>query len=100
MHVAISPLAERDLETIGDYIAEDNPSRAVSFIAELRTQCATIVKAPQAYRVRPELGEGIRSCANGNYVIFFTATKAELTIVRVLHGAMDIPAQFTGEATG
>ena len=100
MHVAISPLAERDLEAIGDYIAEDNPSRAVSFIAELRIQCATIAKAPQAYRVRPELGEGIRSCAHGNYVIFFTATKARLTIVRILHGAMDIPTQFTGGASG
>jgi plasmid stabilization system protein ParE len=27
-------------------------------------------------------------------VIFFTATKARLTIVRVVHGAMDIPEQF------
>jgi toxin ParE1/3/4 len=95
MRVAISPLAERDLEAIGDYIADDNPSRALSFIAELRIQCATISKAPQAYRARSELGEGIRSCAHGNYVIFFTATKVRLTIVRVLHGAMDIPAQFT-----
>jgi len=94
MRVVISPLAERDLEAIGDYIADDNPSRALSFVAELRSQCATIAKAPQAYRVRPELGEGIRSCAHGNYMIFFTATKARLTIVRVLHGAMDIPAQF------
>ena len=42
MRVAVSPLAERDLETIGDYIAEDNPLRALSFIAELRAQCATI----------------------------------------------------------
>ena len=96
MRVTLSPLAERDLEAIGDYIAEDNPSRALSFIVELRAQCATIAKAPQAYRTRPELGEGLRSCAHGNYVIFFTATKARLTIVRVLHGAMDIPAQFTG----
>ena len=94
MRVVISPLAERDLEAIGDYIADDNPSRALSFVAELRSQCATIAKAPQAYRVRPELGEGIRSCAHGNYMIFFTAAKARLTIVRVLHGAMDIPAQL------
>jgi toxin ParE1/3/4 len=94
MRVTVSPLAERDLEAIGDYIAEDNPARAVSFIAELRTQCATIAKAPQAYRARPDLGEGLRFCAHGNYVIFFTATKARLTIVRVLHGAMDIPAHF------
>ena len=94
MRVEISPLAERDLEAIGDYIADDNPSRALSFVAELRALCVKIAKAPQAYRARPELGEGIRSCAHGNYVIFFTATKARLRIVRVLHGAMDITAQF------
>jgi toxin ParE1/3/4 len=96
MRVTLSPLAERDLESIGDYIAEDNPRRALSFVAELRARCDTIAKAPQAYRARPELAEGLRSCAHGNYVIFFTATKARLTIVRVLHGAMDIPAQLGG----
>lgn len=94
MRVDISPLAERDLEAIGDYIADDNPPRALTFVAELRTLCATVARAPQAYRARPELGEGIRSCAHGNYVIFFTATKARLRIVRVLQGAMDIAAQF------
>lgn len=97
MRVTLSPLAERDLEAIGDYIAEDNPARALGFIAELRAQCAKIAKAPQSYRARPDLGEGLRSCAHGNYVIFFTATKARLTIVRVLHGAMDIPARLAGK---
>jgi toxin ParE1/3/4 len=95
MRVEISPLAERDLEAIGDYIADDSPPRAVSFVAELRAQCANIAKALQAYRARPELGEGLRSCAHGSYVVFFTATKTRLKIVRILHGAMDIPAQFT-----
>jgi plasmid stabilization system protein ParE len=56
MRVSISPRAERDLETIGDYIAEDNPARAVTFIAELRDHCAAIGKAPEAFRLRPELG--------------------------------------------
>ena len=95
MQVIITPLAERDLESIGDYIAEDNPVRAISFVAELRAQCVKIAKGPQSYRLRPELGNGMRSCAYGNYVIFFIANKARLTIARVLHGAMDIPAQFS-----
>ena len=98
MRVTISPLAGRDLEAIGDYIAADNPSRALSFVAELRAQCAVIAKAPQACQLRPELGEGVRSCAHGNYVIFYTAAKAQLTVVRVLHGAMDIPTQFPAES--
>jgi len=32
MQCILSPLAEFDLEEIGDYIARDNPGRAVSFI--------------------------------------------------------------------
>ena len=95
MQVFFSPLAEGDLEAIGDYIADDNPARAVSFVADLRTQCMTIAKAPQAYRPRPDLGVGVRSCAHGNYVVLFTATKAQLSIVRILHGAMDISARFS-----
>jgi len=95
MRLEFQPQAERDLEGIGDYIAQDNPRRAISFLHELRAQCRKILMAPQAYRPRPELGEGIRSCAYGNYVIFFTEDGRLLRIIRVLHGAMDIEAQFT-----
>ena len=48
---------------------------------------------PQGYRLRSELGEGIRSCAHGNYVIFFTEDGQVLRIVRVLHGAMDMDSK-------
>jgi len=59
----ISQLAEQDIESIGDYIAQDNPHRALTFIAELRSQCAKISLSPKAYSSRPGLGENIRSCA-------------------------------------
>ncbi|UGQ46703.1 type II toxin-antitoxin system RelE/ParE family toxin [Massilia endophytica] len=36
------PQAISDLEEIADYIALDNPRRAVSFIDELRRQCRRI----------------------------------------------------------
>lgn len=31
MKLTVSPLAEHDLEAIGDWIAQDNPVRAISF---------------------------------------------------------------------
>ena len=99
MQVILSPLAERDLEDIGDYIARDNPRRALSFIIELRRQCVKIATAPQAYRPRPELGDGVRSCAHGNYVIFFHEDRNGLGIVRILHGAMNIEARFAEPGT-
>jgi toxin ParE1/3/4 len=51
--IDFTPLAEADLEQIGDYIAQDSPRRALSFIRELRDQCRKIAAAPLSYRERP-----------------------------------------------
>ena len=97
LRVVFAPLAAQDLEAIGDYIARDSPKRALRFITELRGVCTSIASEPEAFRLRPELGEGIRSCAHGNFVIFFLPGARQVKIVRVLHGAMDLPAQFSGK---
>jgi len=97
IRLVISPLAERDLEAIGDYIAGDNPARALSFIGELRAKCTAIAATPRAFRERPELGKGIRSCTQGEYVIFFFVARDRVTVARVLHGAMDLPAWFAAK---
>jgi toxin ParE1/3/4 len=94
MRLTITPRAESDLEGIADYIAEDNPRRALSFIKELRGQCVRIAQNPPGYRLRPELGDDIRSCAHGKYVIFFTDSYEAVTIICVLHGARDLPSVF------
>ena len=70
MQLLITPLAAFDLEEIGDYIAQDNPVRAGTFIAELRAHCEKICLNPAGYRRRPELSDELRSCAHGNYVIW------------------------------
>lgn len=99
MRLTITPLAELDLEAIADYIAADNLERALTFIVELREQCRRIAGNAQAYRRRIELGSDIRSCAYGNYVVFFSASHDEVTVIRVLHGARDIPTLFgSGDA--
>jgi len=94
MRIIITPLAEHDLESIGDYIARDNPARAITFVRELRGQCETIASNPLGYRQRQELGDGIRSCAHGNYVIFFEIESDDLLVVRILHGARDLQGQL------
>ncbi|MDR3569378.1 MAG: type II toxin-antitoxin system RelE/ParE family toxin [Syntrophobacteraceae bacterium] len=95
MHCIFSPLADRDLEEIGDYIARDNPSRAVSFIQEtIREQCAKIVARPLGAPLRHELGEGIRMASFGNYLIFYTVGAEKIRIERIMHGARSIPVLF------
>jgi plasmid stabilization system protein ParE len=66
MRAHLTPQAEIDLEEIGDYIALDNPKRAVSFIREVRQHCEKIADGPRRYVARPDLGDAIRICAHGN----------------------------------
>ena len=94
MRLNFTPMAEQDLEAIADYIATDNPMRALTFVRELLAHCQRITLNPPGYRPRPELGDGIRSCAHGNYVIFFEFDPDSVVIVRILHGARDIPRVF------
>lgn len=94
MRLELSPLAETDLETIGDYVALDSPRNALRFIDDLRDQCQKITRMPMAYVARPELGDGLRSCAFGRYVIFFRADDALVRIERILHSALDIRSEL------
>lgn len=66
MLLRITPLAAQDLEEIGDYIAQDNPLRAVEFLTELQVHCETIRRNPEGYRLRQELSKTMRSCSHGN----------------------------------
>jgi toxin ParE1/3/4 len=90
MQLVLSPLAQTDLEAIGDYIALDSPGNALRFIQGLRDQCQKITRAPLAYVARPELGVGLRSCAYGRYVIFFRPEGEMVRVERILHSAMGI----------
>ena len=90
MLLSITPLAAQDLEEIGDYIAQDNPLRAVEFLTELQAHCETIRRNPEGYRLRQEFSETMRSCSHGNYVIFYESDVKEVTIVRILHGGRDL----------
>lgn len=94
MRLELSPFAETDLEAIGDYIALDSPGNALRFIERLRDQCQRIMRAPMAYVARPELGDGLRSCAHGRYVIFFRPSSEVVRIERILHSALDIRVEL------
>jgi toxin ParE1/3/4 len=96
MRAHFTPQAEIDLEEIGDYIALDNPRRAVSFIGEMRQHCEKIAEGPHHYVVRPHLGDTIRICAHGNYVIVFERFDDGALILRVLHGARNVPGVLGG----
>jgi toxin ParE1/3/4 len=90
MQLRFSRRAERDLEDIADFIARDNPARAISYIRELREHCRRLLVFPQAASLRPELGEGVRLSVFGRYLILYLVHDEALEIRRVVHGARDL----------
>ena len=50
MKVIFTKQAENDLEQIADFIALDNPIRALSFIKELEQKSLAIADMPKAFQ--------------------------------------------------
>ena len=92
MKVVLTANAEADLEAIGDWIAEDAPQRAISFISEIRQACEQLGEMPKAHPLLPgREAAGIRRRVFGNYLIFYTVN-TQVEVLHVLHGARDYDA--------
>jgi plasmid stabilization system protein ParE len=93
MIVELAAEAERDLERIGDWIARDNPERAASFVGELLAACLSLAEFPERFPLVPRYERhGVRHRLHGNYLIFYRVERQKVTVVHVLHGAIDYAA--------
>lgn len=90
MIVPLSAEAEYDLETIGDYIARDNPERALSFLHELRSKCLGLADMPERFPLVPRYeATGVRRRVHGDYLIFFRVEAEKVVIIYILHGVQN-----------
>lgn len=93
MRVLLSAEAERDLEAIADYIAADNPQRAVTLLREMREQCLGLSEMPERFPLVPRYEAiGVRRRLHGQYLIFYRVAGDAVIILHVLHGAQDYEA--------
>lgn len=90
MIVRLSAEAERDLERIGDYIASDNPERALSFVRELRAACMGLAEFPERFPIIHRYADRALRCrVRGHYAIIYRVENDVVTVLHVLHGARD-----------
>jgi toxin ParE1/3/4 len=94
MRLEFSRWVEGDLTAIADYIAQDNPARAVSFIREIRERIHQIAQHPLLYQLRPEIGEDARLAVVGRYILLFRILGETVRIERVIYGGRDLSALF------
>ncbi|WCT76276.1 type II toxin-antitoxin system RelE/ParE family toxin [Novosphingobium humi] len=90
MIVLLTAEAEFDLEAIGDFIARDNPTRALSFLRELREKCLGLAEMPERFPMVPRYeATGIRRRGHGDYLIFYRVEPDRVIILHILHGAQN-----------
>ena len=89
--IAYASAARDDLQAIGDYISQDNPICARSFIQQLRDHCRRVADRPRLHRLREEFGAGMRGTVHGAYLILYTPRDDGLVVIeRSVHGAGDL----------
>ena len=87
------PVAQDDLHSILDFIAQDNPSRAASFIEELDTKIGLLAEQPLLGQTprHPKLREyGYRVLILDAYLVFYIVRGKTIEIHRVIHGSRNL----------
>jgi toxin ParE1/3/4 len=92
--VHLRPRARNDIFDIWDYIADDSEAQADAFVDRLDTNFQLLARQPELGRIRTELAPGLRSFPVGRYVVFYELMQDGIAVVRVLHSARDLGAQF------
>lgn len=95
------PFAEEGLLDIGEYIALDNPARAISFIDELTSSLIkTLSTFPRSAPVAEDLGlsEEIRVYSYGNYNCYYRVidTDEAIEVLYIFNASRDVQALISG----
>jgi toxin ParE1/3/4 len=83
-----------DYEAIWRYLAADSIEAADRIIEMLERQVMSLALMPAMGRPEPELAANLRSFPVGRFLIFYRPVKTGIELVRVLHSARDIGANF------
>ncbi|HEY0106716.1 MAG TPA: type II toxin-antitoxin system RelE/ParE family toxin [Rhizomicrobium sp.] len=94
MRVIVSPQASADIDDILAFIAADNPDAAVKYVAGLRKKAKSLGQFPRIHPLREDLPREMRSAAYGSHVLIFRIRNSVVDVVRIVHGARDLPRLF------
>ncbi|KFL30050.1 plasmid stabilization protein [Devosia riboflavina] len=99
MIVVSTDEARDDLEGIGDYIAADNPARALSFVLEISERCEDLSDMADAFPLVPRYEHTkVRRRPFRNYVIFYRVIADRVDMLHILNSAQDCEAVLFGDA--
>ena len=95
LRIRFTNSAETDLLELWLNIAEENLVAADESLDLIQATVSLLGTQPEMGRARPELADGLRSFPTRTpYIIFYVPDEDDLLVVRVLHHARDIDAEY------
>jgi toxin ParE1/3/4 len=90
VRVRLARAAVADLIAIGDWIGQDNPRRAASFLRDLHDRCMSLAQRPNRFPVSRHVdGVPVRKLSHRGYLIFYAVLDDHVEIIHIVHGARD-----------
>ena len=75
-----------DLLEISEFIARDNPTRALSFVDEMKRHCKNLSNMALSSPIVKELGTDVHRSVFGNYNIYYLVGRDTMVIFGVIEG--------------
>jgi toxin ParE1/3/4 len=86
--------ARQDLIDIWRHVGDDGPAAADRLLERIDGRCALLADHPQLGPERADIRPGLRYLAVERYLILYRTIAEGIEIVRVVHGARDLPNLF------
>ena len=90
----VTLLAQADIDLVWLFVARDRTAAADRLAERFFEQFAAIANNPAIGHICTELGADIRQSIVGNYVVIYRIRESWVEILRVIHGARDVVAEF------
>jgi toxin ParE1/3/4 len=97
LQIRVRPRARSDIKEIMEFIHSDKPRAALRFLAAVEKLAKRLAENPElgaCYESDQQEFNGLRVFSvprYTNYLVFYRVTETEIDIIRVLHGARDLP---------
>ncbi len=89
--------AKSDLKSIWHFIADQNPTAADTHIDRIEERISLLARMPDLGTRLATPDDDVRFFTFGSYVIYYRIANDSLRILRVLHGARQLPPSFEFE---
>ncbi|MDH3524960.1 MAG: type II toxin-antitoxin system RelE/ParE family toxin [Acidobacteriota bacterium] len=95
LNVVWTATAWRDLEQAADYIAQDSPAYAASFVGSVRDRARSLDELCFRGRVVPGLAEPtVRELLLGSHRLVYEISGGTVYVLALIHGARDFARQW------